>query len=101
MKIKRGVVREVLLPFIQIQQQSQIKSLRQKLPRERNKSELLENYFVDRDRYICFDRTLSKIRITVRKTINCFITTFCIENDHDFDLFETYLELQVMHREEQ
>jgi predicted nucleic acid-binding protein len=42
--------------------------------------------------------------ITVRKTIDCLIATFCIgdgyallHNDRDFDPFEQYLELQVLH----
>lgn len=41
---------------------------------------------------------------TVRKTIDCLIATFCIRNGHsllhrdrDFDPFETYLELSVIH----
>ena len=41
---------------------------------------------------------------TVRKTIDCLIATFCIEqnhallhNDHDFDAFEELLDLQVVH----
>lgn len=42
--------------------------------------------------------------ITIRKTIDCLIATFCIENnltllhaDRDFDPFEQYLNLQVRH----
>jgi predicted nucleic acid-binding protein len=42
--------------------------------------------------------------ITVRKTIDCLIATFCIEhghwllhNDRDFDPFETHLGLRVIH----
>ena len=41
---------------------------------------------------------------TVRKTIDCLIATFCIRSGHslvhrdrDFDPFETYLELSVVH----
>jgi predicted nucleic acid-binding protein len=41
---------------------------------------------------------------TVRKTIDCLIATFCIRSGHsllhrdrDFDLFETYLDLSVVH----
>jgi hypothetical protein len=41
---------------------------------------------------------------TVRKTIDCLIATFCIEqnhallhNDRDFDAFEELLDLQVVH----
>lgn len=41
---------------------------------------------------------------TVRKTIDCLIATFCIRSGHsllhrdrDFDPFETYLELSVIH----
>jgi predicted nucleic acid-binding protein len=41
---------------------------------------------------------------TVRKTIDCLIATFCIEqnhavlhNDRDFDPFEELLDLQVVH----
>jgi predicted nucleic acid-binding protein len=41
---------------------------------------------------------------TVRKTIDCLIATFCIRGGHsllhrdrDFDPFETYLELSVIH----
>ena len=41
---------------------------------------------------------------TVRKTIDCLIGTFCIRSgnsllhrDRDFDPFETYLELSVIH----
>jgi len=42
--------------------------------------------------------------IVVRKTVDCLVATFCIENDHellhndrDFDGFERYLGLQVVH----
>jgi hypothetical protein len=42
--------------------------------------------------------------ITVRKTIDCLIATFCIESgyellhrDRDFDSFESYLGLKVKH----
>lgn len=42
--------------------------------------------------------------ITIRKTIDCLIATFCIENnlallhaDRDFDPFEQHLNLQVRH----
>ncbi len=41
---------------------------------------------------------------TVRKTVDCFIATLCIldnhqllHNDRDFDLFENYLGLRVVH----
>jgi predicted nucleic acid-binding protein len=41
---------------------------------------------------------------TVRKTIDCLIATFCLEHDHallhcdrDFDAFEEFLSLQVVH----
>ena len=41
---------------------------------------------------------------TVRKTIDCLIATFCLEaghwllhRDHDFDSFEKYLGLRVVH----
>ena len=41
---------------------------------------------------------------TVRKTIDCLIATFCIREQHsllhrdrDFDAFETFLELSVIH----
>lgn len=41
---------------------------------------------------------------TVRKTIDCLIATFCIDGDHallhsdrDFDAFENFLELTVVH----
>ena len=41
---------------------------------------------------------------TVRKTIDCLIATFCIEQDHsllhndrDFDAFEELLDLRVVH----
>ena len=47
-------------------------------------------------------RILRKSGITVRKTIDCLIATFCIENDltllhsdRDFDSFEQHLGLQV------
>lgn len=47
---------------------------------------------------------LHKKDITTRKTIDCIIATFCIENDHtllhrdsDFDGFEKYLGLNVVH----
>jgi predicted nucleic acid-binding protein len=50
-----------------------------------------------------FRRLRSRGR-TVRKTIDCLIATFCIEqhhallhNDRDFDAFEELLELQVVH----
>lgn len=49
-------------------------------------------------------RTLRKRGVTVRKTIDVLIGTFCIANglqllhaDRDFDPLEQYLGLQVMH----
>ena len=49
-------------------------------------------------------RALRTMGITVRKTIDCFIATFCIENAHellhndrDFDPFESHLGLAVVH----
>ena len=49
-------------------------------------------------------RTLRKKGITVRKTIDSLIATFCIENSHDllhndsdFDPYEQHLGLQVIH----
>jgi predicted nucleic acid-binding protein len=49
-------------------------------------------------------RLLRSKGITVRKTIDCLIATFCIENDlellhsdRDFDPFEKYLGLNVIH----
>lgn len=51
-------------------------------------------------------RALRKQGLTVRKAIDCFIATFCIENshqllhnDHDFDPFEQHLGLSVVHPE--
>jgi predicted nucleic acid-binding protein len=49
-------------------------------------------------------RFLRKRGITIRKTIDCLIATFCIENaleilhaDNDFDPFEQHLRLKVVH----
>lgn len=49
-------------------------------------------------------RTLRKLDVTVRKTIDCLIATFCIAENHtllhrdaDFDAFEQHLGLQVVH----
>jgi predicted nucleic acid-binding protein len=49
-------------------------------------------------------RFLRKRGITVRKTIDCLIATHCIReghsllhNDRDFDAFEEYLGLKVIH----
>ena len=49
-------------------------------------------------------RTLRAKGITIRKTIDCLIATFCIENQHallhldrDFDPFEQHLGLRVIH----
>ncbi len=49
-------------------------------------------------------RDLKKLGVTIRKTMDCFIATYCIENghhllhnDHDFDPFEQHLGLQVIH----
>ncbi|MBI5955347.1 MAG: PIN domain nuclease [Chloroflexi bacterium] len=49
-------------------------------------------------------RFLRQKGITVRKTIDSLIATFCIENDHqllhndsDFDGYEEYLGLRVVH----
>lgn len=49
-------------------------------------------------------RFLRKKGITVRKTIDSLIATYCIENDHellhndsDFDGYEKYLGLRVVH----
>jgi predicted nucleic acid-binding protein len=48
-------------------------------------------------------RSLQKMGLTVRKTIDCLIATYCIEfghellhNDRDFDLFEDHLGLKVV-----
>lgn len=49
-------------------------------------------------------RALRARGITIRKTMDCLIATFCIENgimllhtDRDFEPFESYLNLQVLH----
>ncbi len=49
-------------------------------------------------------RALRKVGITMRKTINCFIATYCIEtgstllhSDRNFEPFETHLDLAVIH----
>ncbi len=49
-------------------------------------------------------RKLRSRGVTVRKTIDCVIATFCIETDQellhrdrDFDLFESHLGLSVVH----
>jgi predicted nucleic acid-binding protein len=49
-------------------------------------------------------RTLRQKGATVRKTIDALIATWCIENDHellhndsDFDSYEKYLGLKVVH----
>ena len=49
-------------------------------------------------------RKLQRQGITIRKTIDCLIATFCILNSHsllhsdrDFDAFEKELDLQVIH----
>lgn len=49
-------------------------------------------------------RTLRKLGVTVRKTIDCFIATYAIARGHellhadsDFDPFETHLGLRVLH----
>jgi predicted nucleic acid-binding protein len=49
-------------------------------------------------------RFLRKRGITIRKTIDCMIATYCISkghsllhNDRDFDPFEQHLGLQVIH----
>ena len=51
-------------------------------------------------------RTLRQRGYTVRKTIDCWIATFCLltgnqllHRDHDFDPFEKLLGLQVVHAE--
>jgi predicted nucleic acid-binding protein len=51
-------------------------------------------------------RVLRSMGITVRKTIDCFIATYCLVNRHDllhsdkdFDAFEQYMGLQVIHPE--
>jgi len=51
-------------------------------------------------------RILQQRGITVRKTIDCLIATFCIKEgyellhrDKDFNGFEDFLELQVVHPE--
>jgi len=50
----------------------------------------------------CHYRTLRKMGLTVRKTMDCLIATYCIENGHvllhsdaDFDAFEEHLGLMV------
>lgn len=50
-------------------------------------------------------RKLRSKGITVRKTVDCWIATFCIErrfpllhNDRDFDPFEQHLKLRVLRR---
>ena len=49
-------------------------------------------------------RTLRREGVTVRKTIDSLIATFCIENEHDllhndsdFDGYEKHLGLRVVH----
>ena len=49
-------------------------------------------------------RILRKKGVTVRRTVDCIIATFCIEGSHsllhrdsDFDGFEQYLGLSVVH----
>ena len=49
-------------------------------------------------------RTLRQRGFTIRKTIDCWIATFCLlsghtllHRDHDFDAFEKVLGLQVVH----
>jgi predicted nucleic acid-binding protein len=49
-------------------------------------------------------RALRRIGITIQSTIDCLIATFCIESnyrllhsDRDFDYFEQYLNLSVLH----
>ena len=49
-------------------------------------------------------RSLRSRGVTVRKTIDCLIATYCIlgghdllHNDHDYDPFETHLQLSVLH----
>ncbi len=49
-------------------------------------------------------RSLRKQGITVRKTIDSLIATYCMEhghqllhNDHDYDAYEKYLGLSVIH----
>ncbi len=49
-------------------------------------------------------RTLQRLGITVSKTIDCLIATFCIQEGHqllhrdsDFDFFEQHLGLRVVH----
>jgi len=49
-------------------------------------------------------RVLRSRGVTVRRTIDCLIATFCLMNDHillhddrDFDLFEQRLGLRVVH----
>ncbi len=49
-------------------------------------------------------RILRRRGHTVRKTIDCLIATFCIRHEHsllhrdrDFDPFETFLDLSVIH----
>jgi predicted nucleic acid-binding protein len=49
-------------------------------------------------------RSLRALGITVLKSADCLIATFCIENDHqllhndrDFDPFESHLGLRVLH----
>ena len=49
-------------------------------------------------------RSLRKRGITIRKTVDCLVASFCIEhghellhNDRDFEAFEKHLGLQVLH----
>jgi predicted nucleic acid-binding protein len=49
-------------------------------------------------------RSLRKRGITVRKTVDCLIATFCLDRGHsllhrdqDYDSFEAHLGLQVIH----
>lgn len=52
-------------------------------------------------------RRLRRHGVTVRKTVDCWIATFCLRAGHtllhadrDFDPFEQFLGLQVMHPED-
>jgi len=49
-------------------------------------------------------RSLRKLGITIGKTVDCLVASFCIEhghellhNDRDFEAFEKHLGLQVVH----
>lgn len=109
-KTKRAVIQEVLRVLVWLREQEKVRVLRGKLHWEGNLDELngfqqvalLSPALAVQSARKC--RYLRRLGVSVRKTIHCFIATYCIEEEHnllhsdrDFAPFEEHLGLHLIH----